>query len=512
MPDDRNCYLVSFDTDRIQEYVFATDKLREVRGASYLLDKLNRELSWKEVQTLCSEQVFFAGGAGAVLTSSPEHAAAVILAIEALYRREAFTASITGVSVPLAPATRTNGFGKRMELAALRLREKKDHKARRTLATIEPYTQTCTACERYPATRVSPVDQRPVCDSCHTKRETARKHRSKQAEESAEAQLAEELNDLGELSRPPGYIGFIYADGNNMGSSLEQLQSMEDYRTYSFKLNELIESSVDGSLQKHSARNGILPYEKLLVGGDDLMLVTTGDIALPVALDIAEAFQNGSPNLPKAVNRPDDTPHTMGVSVVLAHANFPIAAFLRLAKQLLKNAKRRCAEKEYKTSAIDFMVVTASGSSDVKTHREEVLSQESFAYPHIDRLARLTQRPYTLPEAKNLLRHLQKFKRENFPRSQLQFLHEGLFHSYYEAFYRWCKVAGRARKEHRNLMIDFHREFSGLNGVPPWRSGIIRWGKNAGKQGYTSALGDLIEVYPFAQAAGKENTHAVSND
>jgi CRISPR/Cas system-associated protein Cas10 (large subunit of type III CRISPR-Cas system) len=494
-------YIVAFDTDQIKDYVFTTDKLREVRGASYLLDKLNRELSWRKIRKLSSERIFFAGGSGAVLTPSPEHADAVICEVEKLYRRVTCTASITGVSVPLAPATRTNGFGNRMQLAALQLREKKDRKASRILATIEPYTQTCSACERYPATLVSPVDQSPICNSCHAKRSAARKQKKRQMEESAEAQLAEELKDLGELSRPPGYIGFIYADGNNMGSYLDQLLSVEDYRTYSSKLNELIESSVNSSLQKHSAHKGILPYEKLLVGGDDLMIMTTGDIALPVALDIAETFQRDSPNLLQAINRPHDPPHTMGVAVVLAHANFPIAAFLHLAKQLLEKAKRRCAEEEYKTSAIDFMVVTAAGSSDVKTLREEVLSQESFAYPHIDRLVRMTQRPYTLLEAKSLLSHLQKFKRENFPRSQLQFLYEGLFHSYYEAFYRWCKVAGRARKEHWDLMIDFHREFNGPNGIPPWRSGIIRWGKHAGKQGYTSALGDLIEIYQFVQPA-----------
>ena len=39
MPDES--FLVSFDTDRIKEYVFATDKLREIRGASYLLTQLN---------------------------------------------------------------------------------------------------------------------------------------------------------------------------------------------------------------------------------------------------------------------------------------------------------------------------------------------------------------------------------------------------------------------------------------------------------------------------------------
>jgi hypothetical protein len=35
--------LVAMDTDHIKQYVFATDKLKEIRGASSILDRLNRE-------------------------------------------------------------------------------------------------------------------------------------------------------------------------------------------------------------------------------------------------------------------------------------------------------------------------------------------------------------------------------------------------------------------------------------------------------------------------------------
>ncbi len=34
--------LIAFDTDHIKQYVFGTDKLREIRGASSILDYLNR--------------------------------------------------------------------------------------------------------------------------------------------------------------------------------------------------------------------------------------------------------------------------------------------------------------------------------------------------------------------------------------------------------------------------------------------------------------------------------------
>ncbi|MGH9801216.1 MAG: hypothetical protein ACRD82_12695, partial [Blastocatellia bacterium] len=174
-----NQWLVSFDTDRIKDYVFATDKLREVRGASHLLDRLNQCLAWEEVKKVCPEceRVFFAGGGGAILAPSKEKADEIIVAVENLYQRKTHTASITGVAVPLPPATQDSGFGKRVELAGLRLRAAKDKKARRFLSAVQPYTWPCSACDKYAATRISLLDQRPVCESCDTKREVERNRR-----------------------------------------------------------------------------------------------------------------------------------------------------------------------------------------------------------------------------------------------------------------------------------------------------------------------------------------------
>lgn len=518
MLDEQNCYLVSFDTDRIKEYVFATDKLREVRGASLLLTELNKSSTMKNtILSICPdyEEVFFAGGSGAVLVPSQEKTKEIIVAVEELYRNETFTASITGACIPLFPATRTKDFGHRMEVAGLKLREAKDEKARRTLATIEPYTQPCAACERYPAVGVSPIDQTAICEACNAKRRKFHEYRESQG-----SKAPEDLTILGKVAHPPGYIGFIYADGNSMGEKRKQLRTVKQYQDFANDLNKLITDTVDNALEKHPLRRykkgedgEVCPHEKLLVGGDDLILVTAGDIALSVAMDIAENFERGSHAVLKKADLHHDGPLTLGVGLVFAHAGFPIAAFRQLAEQLCKRAKRRCSQVKYETSAIDFMVVNAAGSSDLKTIRDEILTQEIFAYPHGDRHVRLTQRPYTLPEAKELLKHLQNFKRDSFPRSQLQFLYEGLFHSYYEAFFRWCKVAGRATKERRELMRDFHQKFgNGLNGVPPWRTNIIQFGKNAGEREYTSALGDLIEIYQFVQPSGKENPNAVSND
>jgi hypothetical protein len=68
-------WLVSFDTDRIKDYIFATDKLRELRGASQLLNDLNHELTWETIQTICPEsiKIYFAGGSGALLVPSEDY-------------------------------------------------------------------------------------------------------------------------------------------------------------------------------------------------------------------------------------------------------------------------------------------------------------------------------------------------------------------------------------------------------------------------------------------------------
>lgn len=488
-------YLVCFDTDRIKEYLLATDKLREVRGASWLLTTLNEKSSLDTVRSICPEyqDVFFAGGAGAVLAPSEEKAKEIITTVEELYGRKTFSGSITGVTVPLRPATRNNGFGRRMGVAALKLRQAKDEKAERVLATIEPYTRPCAACERYPAAKVSPIDDIPICHSCYAKREAFRESK-REYEKGCGAKTPEDLSEIGDVAHPPGYVGFIYADGNNMGECANSIKSLEGYKDFAHGLNKLIKDAVNRALEPHLPRdNSVTPYERLLIGGDDLMLITAGDIAVPIALDIADAFEKGSPDiLPETTN---SRPLTLGIGLVVAHAKFPMAALHRLALELQKKAKQRCAEERYSTSAIDFMVVTAAGSTDVNTLRMEALSQQAFVFPSGERRVGLTQRPYTVPEARQLVSHVQMFKNANFPRTQLQYLYEGLFHSQREAIFRWTKVAGRVKAGHRQVMKEFDAAFGdGKHGLPPWRQSQTTSSKSFE---YTSAFGDLVEIYPF---------------
>jgi len=51
--------LISFDTDRIKEYVFATGDLKEIRGASGILDELNRKETERVIKSIDPTAEFF---------------------------------------------------------------------------------------------------------------------------------------------------------------------------------------------------------------------------------------------------------------------------------------------------------------------------------------------------------------------------------------------------------------------------------------------------------------------
>ncbi len=64
--------LVAFDTNHIKRYVFATDRLREIRGASSLLDHLNRRVMRKiaEKPEFKADTVYTNGGSGLFLVDA----------------------------------------------------------------------------------------------------------------------------------------------------------------------------------------------------------------------------------------------------------------------------------------------------------------------------------------------------------------------------------------------------------------------------------------------------------
>ena len=485
-------WLVCFDTDRIKQYLFATNRLKEIRGGSALIAGLDEERKNTLQERYGQENVVYsAGGGAAVLVPTEQEAQTLIAEIERDFRTDTIITSITGIYLQVGLTSEK--FGAEMTRAGKALRRAKAAKAELTSLPVESYMRLCDSCGQHPAAQHAQDKSGDwLCLACHKKREWGHEKRKgffadfvqcTQSEVWQKISLPEDLDAIGSVASPPGYVGFIALDGNQIGDLLGKPATREAYKAFSDGLWGLTKDQTFAALKQYGQPgNGIAPFEIVLIGGDDVLLITAADIALKVALAIAEGFEKQSPArvLAPAGLSGEREKLTMAGGVVLAHAGFPIPAMHALAEALQKSAKRLCAEQKYQTGAIDFQVVTSS-DTDLDAIRQGV--------PH--------RRPYALPDLRKLLGHIRQLKAADIPTSQLQAMYQALFEGEVNA--QLASIAtlgylGRSTDKTRynrlkQFFKDFGVQFDGQ--LPPW---------DAHKR---SALTDLVELYPFISTKGE---------
>jgi len=165
-------------------------------------------------------------------------------------------------------------------------------------------------------------------------------------------------------------------------------------------------------LSKSGARSVLhIPIEASVAGGDDLIAVLPGELALVFAAAYMTYFQrqfqakwqegSSSTALRFGVGEEllGEAPHLCSsVGVVIAHAQMPIRHLLTMAKDLLRSAKRLSWSRrdEADDAALDFRVITGSDALPLAQERRENLWLESEG-------ALLTMRPYRRSEFIDLL-------------------------------------------------------------------------------------------------------------
>ncbi len=333
--------------------------------------------------------------------------------------------------------------------------------------------------------------------------------------------VAQDLEELGQacLSRP-GYVGFIYADGNSMGKQLESLPTPAAYHEFSETLKRAISESVYEALAenlhptvvdrkaptgKPLGRGPIHPFEIVFVGGDDVMLIVPADAALPVAVRMCQLFEEkmqigGASQLQlQTSKRP-----TLSAGIVIAECHNPVRVLRDTAKELCKNAKHRCHKEERAkrgtTSVVDFLVIKSQSMlrQKVKQLRNAPPYYFSEGGARIGRY--LTAAPYTLQEAQRLLQILKLLRQIDVPINQLQSLvaalQRGRQYGSVHYLYQRARLAarlGETRKEQNML--------ARLPEVWPYdKDDPIPWHRVPGHEDesiYASIVPDLLELYPY---------------
>lgn len=405
-------YVYGFAVGHVQQYVLAGSRLREIQGASHLLEQLCGETFTRAVAAAGLDPdacITSQAAAGARLQSDDGEAVA---RLHAAWPRIAHD-QVPGALIQQAVVKLTEG----MSVAAAHRLLGERLRGTRADAMV-PLPGAGPLVYRYPRSGLPGEfahgkPKETVDLETHKKVEAWRSLRPKNSREQASALDLKLLGPLdgqyvfaaGREGKPEGlyseacpYVGVIHADGNRVGKFIENLfgdqakGKKRDFKAFSRALAEATELAVqravaeelvepvkaalarpDGRIPPLDKPNRpILPARPIVLGGDDLTIIVSAERALAFTRAFLEAFeQTTKEKLGQALGAPG---LSACAGVAFTKATFPFDRAYTLAESLCHQAKARARSGGPMPSAIAFHRVTTALPGDAAEVLERELS------------------------------------------------------------------------------------------------------------------------------------------
>ena len=339
----------------------------------------------------------------------------------------------------------------------------------------------------------------------------------------------QDLEDIAKASDPNGFIAFIYADGNNMGTYLENIASPAQYRQFSERVFVAMQKAAFDALAEHlePTCDDIHPFEIISIGGDDLLLIVPGSKVFDIVHTIGTSFdtqfdsykkfkdtekkrlkQSQRYNSSEWVDAQEMQPvFSMSLGFVIAEAHTPVGFLEHLAGSLLKSAKTRAKtliKKDigYRGGTVDFLVLKSISmiTSNLGDFRKK--------FYKTDTENSLTTRPFTLHELDGFIKTIEDFKKGEFPQSQLYQLRESLklgraTSTLDYLYFRSRLKEGNGRLLQGQIELNWRGAPDVADGRGPWYA--ILQEHRTGKAKYETLLFDIIEAYDFITKPEEQN-------
>lgn len=538
--------LLFLDTVSIKKYIFASRQLKEIRGASALLDEYNRFKTEEIIKTITNgnyKKIYACGGSGLFIVPTGK-ADSIKNAINALYTK--IKAEITIVHTPYSEEK--DDFTKARFILYFKAGEG-HFQSKPVTRLFHPLFRDCDSDKRDYASVKETGEL--ISYSIVKKREKNRqikeelKRKSKNTENTEQTlwvRLSLKLKemgypditdlkfpkDFGKIAEydPAGYIAMIYADGNNMGQVLNLIKSRKDMEFFSPKIDDTIYHAAAKAISGHLAIDAlhekkILPFDILLIGGDDLIMVVPACYGLKMALTLSQEFSEFTEEVFKDFFK-EYKVKSLSVSIGLSFAkpNYPIFSLLNTTESLLKSAKKERAlrmrdskDNKLNNSSINYMLIQHSGIMGWDAYKKNnlVTTKKNETYFR-------TCRPFTLDELKNLIGIVENLRKTSFPAGKLQLLRDASFKSYYEACFQTMFILTRCKegkngKEDEKEILEALLNFPSTTGKKDFvsKEGSLFCSLNKdSKTFYRTAILDLLDIYNFIDRPKDKNHEAQS--
>jgi CRISPR-associated protein Cmr2 len=422
--------LVKGGSFRVQKYLWETVKLPSIRGASCLLDDINRlEIpEWVTAHAI-PESLIFVGGGKCLLVLPEWQGEDCARSIEDAYFQGTWTADCAAVALKvnlgdLVGAKYSDTMHKLddclMEWQMLKMPEVKPPNSKPLLKNVQKNSQRlsegdrrCDSCQlraaewKIDSHNADPGDEAYWCWSCAQKTGKGKEGKTSFREEVYEyyerlmcksGKTGTAFQSTKDIADRHHNIGVIYGDANHMGQFVNKIRSLASMRAFSMDTERVVKLAVYGALaQSKTKADPLNQFEIIAIGGDDILLILPGNQALDIAYHIGTRFEAAYQETDKTSSQ-----LTMSIGVTLANYRMPIRFLFETAKQLLKSAKRKAkAEKEGNLDVLSLV-----GDASLGTTVTEVRKCQNEGE------IRRTARPYSWQNVRDLQELIADLKRE----------------------------------------------------------------------------------------------------
>ena len=246
----------------------------------------------------------------------------------------------------------------------------------------------------------------------------------------------------------------------------------------------------------------LFPFDLLLLGGDDVVMVTSATDAMDVACTIAEQFYKHT-----------NGKYTLSIGVVLAPIKYPFGLLQDLAESTLKYAKKegakRASKSEYGDTFINFMTVTGSTSLNFNKVYKSLHTRDDR-----DISFYATLRPYTIEEMQALLKSIRDGRKKALGRTKLHQVREAVLKmNLTTSVYEGIAILHNWREKQREFVMrhvftvgnhyqEAHRDPDKPDTLFPRVT--FPWFAD-GPKIYRTPLLDFVELYDFVAQEGGDD-------
>lgn len=349
-------YLYGASIQGIQDYIFATNDLQEIIGASEIIDSLGRNLKDKKKddgeifgvfnelkQKGLVEQILLnAAGNFRAIVNGEENLKKIVYDLPKKIMKNAY-----GITVSQATAPYNDDYETASKILEQRLKTQRNRPSMPldmgiNFMSLTPKTARATYKIEKKNDKKTPLDI-----SSFQKRKAHNSWFEKRRKD--DANFAE-MKKFSEISNKKHKLAIIHADGNGLGILVKNLVKVVKKSNdtgaiarFSEALDKATKDAFINAKKKTKAALGkdSLHIKELILSGDDMTAVCDADIALEFTKNFIEEFES------QTDNKKDDIEQKLTMCAGIAYCNekFPFHYAVGLAEELCTAAKKHSKNK-----------------------------------------------------------------------------------------------------------------------------------------------------------------------